>query len=505
MFNPRTFENSRPDGFPVLEIADGCDREHPAGRPVRLFAPLRVSELSGTITGPVAALTLRQRFRFSTSQVSKPIEAIYRFPLPGDAAVTGVTVAFGTVRIATHLAERGNAEQSYQDAIDEGRQALLVTRESPDVFTLHLAGIRPDEDVEIETAYVQLAKSESESWSLRVPLTTAPRYVRQDERGSAHANGQPLAVLRDPGHRFVLNMVVEGARTIDSPTHEIEIAELNGRASVRLHGGEILPDRDFVLRWRPLHDARKPVLQVLRHDDAARGDTHVLALVVPPSLSSDTACVPCELILLIDHSGSMSGPKWEAADWAVQNLLASLSEGDTFNLGLFHSTTRWFSRKPVRGDERTVRQAREFLLQHRDSGGTELGVALEQALQQARDDAGRARHVVIVTDAQVSDAGRILTLVDLEAARHDRRRVDVLCIDAAPNSGLANEVSERGGGVARFLTSDPGEDDIASALDDILGGLGCAGVAKCHAPGRPSWRSSGRSASVGRSERLLLD
>ena len=121
-----------------------------------------------------------------------------------------------------------------------------------------------------------------------------------------------------------------------------------------------------------------------------------------------------EVILLIDHSGSMEGAKWEAADWAVQNLLAGLTPGDTFNLGLFHTTTRWFARQPVRGDERTVKQARDFLLQHKDSGGTELGVALEQALGQARDADARARHVLIVTDAQVSDAGRILALVERE-------------------------------------------------------------------------------------------
>ena len=121
------------------------------------------------------------------------------------------------------------------------------------------------------------------------------------------------------------------------------------------------------------------------------------------------------MIVLIDHSGSMSGPKWEAADWAVQNLLAGLGANDTFNLGLFHSTTRWFARQPVRGDDRTIRQATEFLLQHKDSGGTELGVALEQALSQPRDTADRARHVVIVTDAQVSDAGRIMALVEREA------------------------------------------------------------------------------------------
>src|SRR5262249_6948065 len=50
----------------------------------------------------------------------------------------------------------------------------------------------------------------------------------------------------------------------------------------------------------------------------------------------------------------------------------------------------------------------------------------------------------------------------------ERRRISVLCIDAAPNSALARELAEQGGGVARFLTSDPAEDDIATALDEVL-------------------------------------
>jgi Ca-activated chloride channel family protein len=44
----------------------------------------------------------------------------------------------------------------------------------------------------------------------------------------------------------------------------------------------------------------------------------------------------------------------------------------------------------------------------------------------------------------------------------------MLCIDAAPNSFLASELVERGGGVAKFLTSNPQEEDITTALDNVL-------------------------------------
>ena len=61
MFNPRTFENSRPDGFPVLEVVDGGSGGRPESEPRRLFVPLRRTDLIGEVAGPVAALTLRQR------------------------------------------------------------------------------------------------------------------------------------------------------------------------------------------------------------------------------------------------------------------------------------------------------------------------------------------------------------------------------------------------------------------------------------------------------------
>ena len=50
----------------------------------------------------------------------------------------------------------------------------MATRESPDVFTLRITGIQPDQDVLIQTFFVQLAEPDDEGWTLRVPLTVAP-------------------------------------------------------------------------------------------------------------------------------------------------------------------------------------------------------------------------------------------------------------------------------------------------------------------------------------------
>jgi Ca-activated chloride channel family protein len=465
MFNRAAYENSRPDGFGVLEVGD--EKERGRDEP-RLFVPLKRSELRGEIAGPLASLHLTQVFGYTKEQMDKVLEAIYRFPLPGDAAVTGVRVQFGDVEILAELKEREEAEEDYEKAKAEGRQAALTRRESADVFTLHVAGIQPDQDVAVETSYVQLARAEDDGWSLRVPLTTAPRYVRSDEATSRHAQGQPLLLLRDAGHRFSLDLTFLRTGPISSDTHEIEVTEDGEAARVRLRDGEVLPDRDCLLRWSPPQESSHPVLEVIVHDDEDSGQVYFLSLVAPPAKPGAELAVPREVILLVDHSGSMQGPKWEAADWAVEQFLLELTPEDEFALCLFHGSPRWFADQPRRADQKDVEKAIQFLLDHKDSGGTELGVALEQGLHLKRSTDERSRHVVIVTDAQVTDAGRILRLADEEAEHEHRRRISVLCLDAAPNSFLASELAQRGGGLARFLTSSPDELDITTALDEVL-------------------------------------
>jgi len=465
MFNPVAYENSRPDGVAVLEIATPTESRDDQPRQ---FVPLKRTELTGEIVGPLASLRVTHVYGYSRDQLDKVLEALYRFPLPGDAAVTGVQVHFGNVEIRAELKEREQAEDDYEKAKREGRQAALATREAPDVFTLQVAGIEPDQDVTIETSYVQLARAEGDAWSLRMPLTTAPRYVRSDEATSRHAHGQPLLLLRDPGHRFSLNVNVRGAESVESNTHQLKVTEESDGVRVRLRDGEVVPDRDCVLSWRPQQSKDRPALHVQLHDDRASGQVYFLALIAPPSVYKPGHGVPREVILLVDHSGSMRGAKWEAADWAVERFVSDLTERDTFALGLFHSTTRWFSKEPQQATADALDEAVRFVEKHKDSGGTELGVALEQALDMKRPGDERARHILIVTDAQVSDFGRLLRLADQEAKRKERRRTSVLCIDAAPNSFLASELAERGGGVSRFLTSAPEEQDITTALDEVL-------------------------------------
>lgn len=473
-FASERFDNAASGGVAVMEIVSTTDEEGSPSRPGR-FVPLRKTDVTGIVTGPLASITVTHRYSFTKKDHPDPVEALYRFPLPGDAAVTACTVRFGDVTIATELKEREKAEKEYEEAKQEGKQAVLLTRESPNVFTLAVQGIRPDEEVTVATTYVQMGEPEKAGWSLRIPLTTAPRFVRQDERGSAHAEGNPLGVYRDPGHRFSLNLTFEDPCALESPTHKILTPKGEGNAQhVTLAKGAEIPDRDFVITWTPekaAEDETPASLQVYEYTPEGEKDSWFFGLLTPasPEILREHETIPREIILLVDHSGSMHGAKWEASDWAVISFLNSLSPEDRFSLGLFHNTTSWFAPRPLPATQENITQAVDYLTGNRDDGGTNLGVALEQALRTPRPEKETySQHVLLITDAQVTDDGRILRMVEREARRSEGRKISILCIDAAPNDYLAREIARKGKGIARFLTSSPEETDITTALEEVL-------------------------------------
>lgn len=471
MFNPHTYQNSNTAGAAFMEIVqqetdrtgDEPDREF---QPI--FMPLKQTNLTGTITGPVANLQITHQFGSASNAGGPVLEAVYRFPLPGDAAVTGVDVRFGETLIRAELADRIEAEQRYDDARKTGRRAVLLTRESPDVFSLHVSGIEPGHDVWVVTTFVQSLALDRGGFALRVPLTPAPRYTSMSGRGGRHEHGQPLSLAHDPGHRVRIDLHVIGADSVTCRTHEIEPTASADGLNVTLRDGEVIPDRDLVLNLALPAFGSDPSLAVFHYPDDEMGHDYLLALVHPPDVVDPAQVKPREIILLVDRSGSMSGAKWEAADWAVHKFLSGLRPDDSFSLGLFHSDTRWFSRVAVPATPENVASARGFVDAHDDSGGTHLERALEEAITCGRVSGDQARHIVIITDAQVSNARDNLALARAESQRSTRRRISMLCIDAAPNAWLVHELVAIGGGQANFLTSDPDEGDIATALDDIM-------------------------------------
>jgi len=69
----------------------------------------------------------------------------------------------------------------------------------------------------------------------------------------------------------------------------------------------------------------------------------------PPTAPVPEQLAPREVLLLIDHSGSMEGAKWQAADWTVKRFLSELGPRIRSTSGLFHDTTALVRRATTGG------------------------------------------------------------------------------------------------------------------------------------------------------------
>lgn len=429
------------------------------------YIPLKETRLYGNIDGPLASLILSQVFSGVTSG-NKVIEAVYRFPLPGDGAVHDVAISFGDIRIEAKLVERQTAQETYEKAREEGDQAVLIEKEGDDVFTLHVSGIVPGEEIKVETTFSLWMRPRLEGLEFRFPLTIGPRYTRGDE-GKRGRKKNPLTSAWDPGYRFGMNLTCRGVGEPESETFLVRTEAIEDGYQLTLD--DVYPDQDCVVRFPLIREAGRAALQVSHYRGGDR--TWFVAMAVPPESPLSAKGLEVhgrETVILLDRSGSMSGPKWLAAIGSIKGFLKKMDNRDHLNIGYFNNRTEWLFDKPSPASRKVLSQCLDFLENVDPNGGTELGVALEQALRMPKTGKNLARHVLIVTDAQVSDSERIFRLVEEHTKGTGSRKVSIICIDSAPNAPLASGIAARGRGEAYFLTSDPEEDEMELALEEIF-------------------------------------
>ena len=102
LFNYAVHANEVTYSLPVLSVSDHQSLA---------FVPLKHTVIAGEMIGPLFAGDVTHRFCYSITQCDKVLEAVYRFPLPGDAAVTGIAVCFGDSEIEAVLKERQESER----------------------------------------------------------------------------------------------------------------------------------------------------------------------------------------------------------------------------------------------------------------------------------------------------------------------------------------------------------------------------------------------------------
>lgn len=260
-----------------------------------LELPLEHTEIDAAINGPIATVTVKQRFR-NTSEW--PIEAEYMFPLPHGASVHTMRFRIGERTVEAVVKEKEEAKRAYEAARREGRSATLLEQDRPNLFTLSVANIAPGDMIEVTLVYQEKLAFDDGEWRFVFPMVTTDRHHagRPDEaprkKGVAIATTEvpDAAKIRPPaaatGQRPAnvrATIEIRAGELLEpprSPSHRIELENLaEGAYRVKLHESETIPNRDLVIAFRSVKEGIRPRAYFERQAD--KMGTFLLVLTPP--------------------------------------------------------------------------------------------------------------------------------------------------------------------------------------------------------------------------------
>ena len=418
--------------------------------------PAVSSDVRIEVRGPFAEVKVTQTFR---NDLDRGVEAVYVFPLPGDASVRSMTIKTGDRTITAKVAARDEARRAYEQAVADGVVAALTEEERANVFTQQVTGIEAGAEVKVELRFDMAVGRWRDGWELVLPLVVAPRHVPGEATGDpAHGAGtSPDTDVVDDASRVTPPVRSQGGnpvtvaidlgdvakRAVEVPSHDAEVTTRKGRTLVKIDDGR--SDRDLVVRWPG--EAKGGARVVAER----AGDGGAVALVVEAPPPAKGAAEKRRWVLVLDASGSMDGDGIALLKSAAKALLDRIAtvEGEAVAvLG------------PAGGDLK-FRKGREGLAMAKKTitgldakGGTGLGALLATALA----DGGGDLAIVVISDGLIADDETVAAQVT------GRPRVHAVGVGAAPNRWLLDELARRGRGVATVLTV--GE-DVTAAMTDL--------------------------------------
>src|SRR3982074_2188497 len=140
--------------------------------------PLKDTRVEIAVSGVIADVKVVQTYR---NEGSRPINASYVFPASTRAAVYAMRMRIGDQVIVAKIKERDAAKQEFDTAKKEGKSASLLEQNRPNVFSMSLANIMPQDQIEIELRYTELLVPTDGIYEVVFPTVVGPRYSSQTE------------------------------------------------------------------------------------------------------------------------------------------------------------------------------------------------------------------------------------------------------------------------------------------------------------------------------------
>ena len=432
------------NGFTVLDARTGKE----------ISLAMEELWLKGKILPVGAHLMVFHNFR---SNADQPLELVYSFGLPRDAALRRFSVRGDGFRVRSELKPVDEAKKAYEKGIQEGHLSTLAQQYRDGLLNLTIGNVRPGESVTVILELLAGVETSDNGVRFRFPFTLAPCYHAKARMVEAEPGVGELELPDDEFgdlllprfaadasglHRVGFDLSVwmpSPVKGVASPSHAIKVESDDPQTfKVRLAPEGDIPNRDLVLDIK----TQEPLTGTLG-GVGKDGKGHFAALV-PSSRFGQRTNAPRRVVFTLDRSGSMQGVPLGQARKALEACLGVLRDNDQFNIIAFDDGVKTFRSKMAEATRSNLDQARGFLEGIEAGGGTELAQALTEAIKLLRGGDG---DIFVITDGQVYATEDILRL-----ARPAEIRIHCLGIGSASQDRFLTLLARETGGTSRFLT-----------------------------------------------------
>lgn len=351
----------------------------PVSRPSPSFSSykIRTVDVQASIRDQSAKVQVSQVFQNTGSVV---LEATFVFPIPENAAISGLTLLVDGKELTGKLLKKDDARRIYEEIVRRRQDPALLEYMGQGMYQTSVFPIPPQAERTVEIQYTQLLKKDNGLIDLSLPIGT-----------TKHSN-HPVETMN-------MTVRVEAAdqiKTIYSPTHQLEIERPdNNHAVAKLSLKDAFSPDDFRLLYGTVNGLVG--MNVVSYRPSATDDGYFLLLASPEVKSAMAERIEKTMVFVFDKSGSMSGKKIEQAKEALKFLIHQLRAGDTFNIVAYDSAVEAFRPELQRADEATIKAALGFADGLYAGGSTNIDGALQTALKMLSDPK-RPTYVLFMTD-----------------------------------------------------------------------------------------------------------
>jgi Ca-activated chloride channel homolog len=394
-------------GFPLSVNAQENDTEDKTYSP-RFYIPdsdttldalpLKSTGAEVSIVGVIADVTITQTY---ANEGTRAIEAKYVFPASTRAAIYYLHMRIGNRILIAQIKEKQEAQEIYDEAVEQGATATLLEQMTPNVFQMSVGNILPGDTIEIELKYTELLIPTDKVYEFVYPTVVGPRYTAGE--GESWTEGPYQHENEDPLYDFDIEVRVNAGMPIgdiECPSDpELEIQLESPEVAVLIPGPEdkVLGNKDFILRYRLAGNEIQTGLLAYEGEE----ENFFLAMMQPPQFPGSGDIPPREYIFIMDVSGSMNGFPISVSKEMMRDMLYDLNIDDKFNILFFAASNYLFSSSSVYATTENIDAAIHAVDNQSGGGGTELMSALERALAlQGTEEYSRI--FLILTDGYVT-------------------------------------------------------------------------------------------------------